>query len=437
MTAPASTAVPVAEEQRRALRALLQSPLLCASGPSAREYGLVRRHADWLREWLSRNVGWTLHVDSEVARLRKTAAALDDGSRPARDPQSGLPFTRRRYALLCLALAVLERAERQITLGRLRERIEELWMADPTFASSGLSFSMSTHDERRDLVHAVRLLLELRVLVRVHGDEQQFVVAEGDVLYNVRRASLAGLLCVRRAPSSVDAKDIFGRIAAVSEELFPDTEDGRNRQLRFRLTRRLLEDPVVYFDELSADELAYLTRQRGFIARQLHSATGLHPEVRKEGIAFVDEGGALTDVGLPEEGTEGHLTLLLAEFLAEMARREPAREVPRASIHRKVAELIEANRTRWRKDVTEAGADVRLTEETLERLEALKLVRRTEAGVIPRPAIGRYAVEAPSISGELLEAGAPRRVRRRPRARSEQRSAELLAQESNLEDESA
>ena len=79
----------------------------------------MRRHAAWLRDWLARHPGWSLQIDGETARLRKTPADLDDATRPAREPNSALPFTRRRYVVLCLALAALERADRQTTLGRV------------------------------------------------------------------------------------------------------------------------------------------------------------------------------------------------------------------------------------------------------------------------------------------------------------------------------
>ena len=95
-------------ERQRALRALLQCPLLSADDSHTTEFGLVRRHATWLRDWFARNLDWKLQVDGETARLRKTPADLADDTRPARDSKSAAPFTRRRYVILCLALAVLE-----------------------------------------------------------------------------------------------------------------------------------------------------------------------------------------------------------------------------------------------------------------------------------------------------------------------------------------
>jgi uncharacterized protein (TIGR02678 family) len=384
-------------ERRRALRALLQHPLLGAAG-ALPEFGLVRRHAAWLRDWLARHPGWSLHIDSETARLRKTPADLDDVTRPAREPNSGLPFTRRRYVVLCLALAALERADRQTTLGRLAEAIIGFAAADPALASAGLSFELTGHDQRRDLVHVIRLLLELRVLVRVHGDEQQYLAERGDVLYNVNRPALAAMLNVKRGPSTIGETALDRRLEALVAEAVPDTDEGRNRQLRSKLTRRLLDDPIVYFDRLTEEERTYLTSQRAFLLGQIQEATGLVPETRAEGIAMVDEAGEMTDLGLPEEGTEGHLALLVAEFLADHARREGRVPVASTALHQHVAELIARHRSHWRKDVAEPAAEVALTELTVERLEALRLVRRTGDGVVPLPALGRYALDR---SGEM------------------------------------
>lgn len=394
----------IAGERQQALRALLQRPLLSAAGSPPAEFGLVRRHAAWLREWLARHPGWSLQIDSETARLRKTPADLADATRPAREPTSDLPFSRRRYVLLCLALAALERADRQTTLGRLAEAIVGFAAADPALAATGMSFTLAGQDQRRDLVHVMRFLLDLRVLVRVHGDEQQYLAARGDVLYNVNRPALAAMLNVRRGPSTIDEPALDRRLEAVVDEPVPDTDEGRNRRLRSQLTRRLLDDPIVYYDALTDGERAYLSSQRAFLLGQIEEATGLVPEIRREGIAMVDEGGDLTDLGLPEEGTEGHLTLLVAEHLARSARRDGPVVVGHAALRRHVADLIARHRAHWRKDVSEPGAEIALTEQTIERLEALRLVRRTDEGVVPLPALGRYALDphAEAVTGDLL-----------------------------------
>ena len=388
------------EERQRAARALLRHALLVAGGPHDAEYALVRRHASWLREWCARHAGWILQIDSELARLRKTPADLADGTRPAREKKSGLPFTRRRYYLLCLALAALERSDRQTVLGKIAEDILALTRTAPALESARLSFDLDTRDQRRDLVQVIRLLLELRVLVRVDGDEQQFIEGQGDVLYSIRRPVLAAMLNVRRGPSTVEEEELSARIAAIIEEPAPDTADGSNRQIRTRLTRRLLDDPVLYYDECSEEELAYLTSQRGHMLRQIREATGLIPEVRREGIALVDDRGETSDLAMPEEGTDGHVTLLLAEYLADRARDQPGSAVGVAELRQYTAGLVSEHRGYWRKDAASAGAEATLVAQAVERLEALRLLRRVPDGVIPLAAIARYALDEVSVAGE-------------------------------------
>src|SRR6266436_6165025 len=105
-------------ERRRAIAALLRRPLLTPGEKGASDFMLVRRHTAWLREWFMRHCQWTLHVESELARLRKTPGDLNDSTRPLLDTKEQ-SFTRRRYVVLCLALAVLEKSERQTVLRRL------------------------------------------------------------------------------------------------------------------------------------------------------------------------------------------------------------------------------------------------------------------------------------------------------------------------------
>lgn len=389
-------------DRQSALRALLAAPLLTASR-DGEALALVRIHTDWLRDWLARNCGWTLQVDAELARLRKTPADLGDSTRGARDGGSDLPFSRRRYALFCLALATLERGDRQTTLGNIADEVSGAVAAEPAFVEAGLTFDLVERESRRDLVHVVRFLLDLRVLIRLHGQEEHFLERRGDVLYNVSRPALAALLAVRRAPSTIAVGGFEERLSALVHEAIPEGEEARNRQLRHRLMRRLLDDPVVYYDELAADERAYLTGQRAHLLRLIEEATGLVAEVRREGIALVDPEGTLADVGMPEQGTEGHVTLLVAEFLAQKARalageggagRAP---VPLAEVIAHVASKKREHRTHWRKDALAPGSEVALAGQAVGTLEGLRLLRRVGESVLPRAAIGRYRLLAPTV----------------------------------------
>ncbi len=390
------------DEQQRALRALLARPMLPHTAPAC---SLVRKHADALRQWLNRETGWTLIVEDDFVRLAKRVADHRDTTRPARlsKPAGAPPFSRRRYALTCLALAELERGEAQITLGRLGETIRQ-GAADPTLKAQGLQFALEERSERRDLVAVVRLLLELGVLSRVTGDEDAFVHAQQDVLYDVNRRLLSSLLVVSRGPSLVagelDEKNtetnlLSQRIAAITKTFVPDTLDARNTALRRNLTARLLDDPLLYYDELSAEELAYLTSQRPHIARRIHEATGLIDEVRAEGMAMVDSNGDLSDERLPSEGTEGHATLLLADYLAAQRTRQPLE-----TLHTQMRCWIDEYSRYWKKAVREDGAEVELCHKALQRLSALRLVEISDDGVQPLPAIGRHVLGETTVVGK-------------------------------------
>jgi len=410
---------------RRAARALLRRPLLRAGGTGAEEFRLVRRYAGELRSWFDANTGWRLIVDSEVARLVKLAPTTDDSTHPARDPRSSVPFSRRRYVLTCLALSALERSDAQITLGRLAEGVI-LAAADEHLTRAGVTFRLSGREERADLVAVVRLLLELGVLARVAGDEEAFVRDTGDALYDVRRRVLAGVLAAPHGPSTILAEEFAEQLSQLAADPLPEAEDLRNRALRHQLTRRLLDDPVLYYDELDPEQTAYLTGQRAALTRRVSELTGLVAEVRAEGIAMVDPDDDMTDVRMPDVGTDGHVTLLLAEHLARgvgetatPGAREPTGQapdlpgadqeqgtedpdgphpVPEDELRRLVRRLAREHKAYWRRSAQEPGAEVLLVETALERLAALRLIRRGPGGVVSLPALARYALAAPTIA---------------------------------------
>jgi uncharacterized protein (TIGR02678 family) len=374
------------EERERALRALLMRPLIASRDP---DLELVRRHAEYLRDWFGREAGWNLQVERQCARLYKRPATLTDTTR-------GLPeFDRERYALLCLACAVLERAETQITLRTLGERLLES-AADPELASRGFTYTLESARERRALVAVCRLLLELGALARVAGDEEAYVNQSGDVLYDVHRRVLARLPSGTAGASLIAATqpdlDFDGRLAALNDEYVPDSPESRRTALRFRLARRLLDDPVLYHDELTSEDLDYLASQRGPMAYRLAQASGLTAELRAEGLALVDADGELSDKHLPAVGTEAHATLLVAEYLARAAKTDAAAI---HSLHELAAFLGNAADRYgryWRKDAREAGAEIELAKEAVDRLVALRLVQHLESGVRPLPALHRYTI---------------------------------------------
>jgi len=383
------------DERRQALRALLMSPIMT---PSHDSFAAVRRHADELRAWFARETGWLLHIERDCARLFKRPAKLDDDTR-------GLPdYERRRYVLLCLACAILERADAQITLCELAERLLSL-AADPSLTTRGFTFTLSAIHERRELVAVCRSLLELGVLLRVAGDEESFIRnasattdtgERGDVLYDVQRRVLAGLLAATRGPSTWPAEqapiDFEDRLLALVAEHIPDSDEGQRTALRHHLTRRLLDDPVIYLDSLDGNLRAYFANQRGAIATRLCEATGLTAEQRAEGLALVDEDGELTDIAMPAEGTEAHVTLLVAEFLGQRARSGASELIDDADVIDFLREAKSRFGRRWRKSAQEPGSERELANIALLRLQQLQLIRRSTHQVHTLPALARFAL---------------------------------------------
>ncbi|GAA1205534.1 TIGR02678 family protein [Rhodoglobus aureus] len=376
------------DDTQRAARLLLKHPLIRASDEE--RYRLVRRAAAPLHDWFDTNTGWSVYVDSAVVRLYREPATLTVATHPF--AVNGVAFSRRRYVLLMLCLAVLERADAQIALGRMAELVV-VQAQDPELAAAGFAFTLDGYDERRDLVAAVHLLLRWGVLARVAGDEQEYVRHGGDALYDVSRRVLATLLVTRRSPSMVAGADLETRMHGMRDRGIPPTDELRNLRLRQTLTRRLLDEPVLYFDELGDDEAAYLRSQRSLITRRVTELTGLVPEIRREGIAMVDLEDDLTDLRMPEKGTDGHVTLLVAERLATSG------DTTVDTLRTFVREITPQFSGFWRGDAQQPGAETGLVDTALSRLAALELIVRDGEAVRVRPALARFSVADPIITG--------------------------------------
>lgn len=394
------------DEFSRGLRALLMRPLMAAGHE---DFSAVRRQAERLRDWFARETGWPLHVDREGARLFKRPANLNDDTR-------GIPtYDKRRYVLLCLACAVLERADPQITLQLLGERVMQ-WASDSTLESRGFKFTLRTAADRRDLVAVCRTLLEQGVLQRVAGEEESFIHdgsgTQHDALYDVQRRMLAGMLAAVRGPSTWRAEDapieFEDRLRSLVVEHQVESEQGRRDALRHHLARRLLDDPVIYTASLDPDAQAYFINQRGTMASRLCEAAALTAEQRAEGLALTDESGQLTDVSMPAEGTEAHATLLVAEHLAQRLRLDPRTAgATDEAIAAFLRGAVERYGRYWRKSVREPGAERELAEIALDRLYKLQLIHRQDGWVHPLPAIARFALGETQVRPPASRPGSP------------------------------
>ena len=120
---------------------------------------------------------------------------------------------------------------------------------------------------------------------------------------------------------------------------------------------------------------------------------------------------------MPAEGTDAHLTLLVAEYLASRARRQ-SNDHPDAVSEQDIAEFLCNAKDRfgryWRKSAREPGTERELTEIATDRLEKLQLIERTDGSVRPQPALARFAlgeavIHAPGESQGTLMGFGPKR----------------------------
>jgi uncharacterized protein (TIGR02678 family) len=109
---------------------------------------------------------------------------------------------------------------------------------------------------------------------------------------------------------------------------------------------------------------------------------------------MVDPFRKLTDYTMPEEGTDGHAALLLAEFMGQKLREPSAEQgVSVVELERFMMSCADEHGSRWRRDAREPAGVRMLLQKVLHRLEALKLVGRDGTVIHPRPALARYRLE--------------------------------------------
>ncbi|MFF0488242.1 TIGR02678 family protein [Nocardia sp. NPDC004068] len=295
------------DSYQRAARVILANHLVTRTFPDRIALALIRRWATELREDLAELFGYRLEVTETTARLFPVVDRLDAG-RPARTPAERV-FDRRRYAYLALALAALGRAGDQITLSELADQV-----ASYATRVDGLELATDRAADRDAFVDAVAWLGARGALTLADGDAGGWAAdpEAGEALYDIDRSVV---FAVFRPPRAVQHLDSV-------RGLFADETDGgasgstpRAAAAR-RVRRALVESPVVYAEELTADERALLGTDR--MVSEVELLTGLRAERRAEGVALIDVSGRLSDVRFPGTGTLAQVALLLVGEIADV-----------------------------------------------------------------------------------------------------------------------
>ena len=370
-------------ELRAAARALLAEPVADRPVPA---FPLIRKHRKELARWFADELGYRLDATRPaVARLAKLPG-------PGHEPRglstrNGRRFDGRRFALTCLVMASAEGAGEHTTLQRLFEDV-----GVRASAIDGLGWDGRMAADRRVFIQAVQALQDLGVLDKADGDEERFARGEagGDALYRIDRDRLSLLPTTAQPPS----------LAAGPEEIalepYPDTEQGRVLRRRHRVTRALVEEPVLYRSDLTEDEIDYLQSQRGRLERLLSDRFGLTLEVRAEGWVTVDETGELSDLRWPDYGAAETTALRLCDELRARRLRHDPDVWPDEEVTAFVRDLAAEYAGYWKKGTDDDAGAQRLAGEAVGILVAARVATRSaDGGLEALPAAARYAAAEP------------------------------------------
>ncbi len=342
------------EEVARGVRLLLARPLLTAVYDHD-GFDLIRRRREPIVKWFDYYCGWRVHVEPRAgyARLFKTTQR-PDRTRPR--------FDRRRYMLLCLVCAELLAAP-STTLDALATRTKQAAAADDL-----PPFDPSRRSDRSAFADVLTFLQEQGA---VEGDELQI---------RADPTLITRLLAAPASPSTVDTIEDLTR-----ESRYENAH--RSLWQRHSVMRRLVDDPVVYRDELTASQLAFLTSPSGRkIVQTGVGLAGCTLEERAEGFLVVDADAIATDTRFPDDDSNAKVAALL---LLDRLAKGPARL---EDLVEEARELLTKFRN-WAKAYQSDGGAGRLAADGLALLEAFGLAR-TENGTVRRlPAAARYAVE--------------------------------------------
>src|SRR5690606_9970260 len=201
----------------------------------------------------------------DTARLFKAGAV--PGGRPLRT-STGRPLHRGEYVLLSLVLAATVAGPAVISLRDLVDNVRSA-AAEAEIVLTGDA------TERRALVAVLRWMIDHGLAGELHDHVDAYASDEtADAVLELRPDRIVMV----PLPTVVGADDAATVLARA---------DGRGVTRQW-LRSRLVEEPVVYRDDLTDAEWAELRRRLGEEERILDEMFGLVLESRAEGVAAID-----------------------------------------------------------------------------------------------------------------------------------------------------
>jgi len=351
----------------RCARVLLRRPLLRAGGQESELLPLVYRHRAVLSELFAGVLGYRLVVERRFARLYKAG--------PGDDPTRGEPtLTPRGYAYLALCLASLTGIGQQTLLSRL--------VTDIRTAATQAGIELSDDlGELRAIASALRHLVSLGVLSETEGTVGSVSEAGSEALLTIDTTLLGQLVA---GPLGV---------AATPTELVALAARPGPRGVEHALRRRLVENPVTHYADLSEDEAIWLRRRARQESRLLERCFGLVTETRLEGIAVTDPEDYLTDVSFPGQSTVARVALLaLPDLLSAGESRDGWVAVSVEQVTTVCDELVDAYPAAWSKLMV--ASLPKLVDDVLHLLLSLGLAKPAGDGTwLLSPSAHRWAPE--------------------------------------------
>ncbi len=342
----------------RCARTLLRRPLLRADGPDGELVALVYRHRFALQDLFARQLGYRLVVERRFARLYKAGPGPDDS-------RGVLGLSPRGYAYVALTMAVLTGIGRQTLLSRLVSDIRA------AAVEAGLDVVDDVVD-RRALTAALRHLVSLGVLHETEGT----VDMQTEALITVDTDLLGQLLTGPVAEASSP-----DRLVELAARPGP-------RGVEHAVRRKLVENPVVLYADLPAEQAEWLRRNQRKESVLLETSFGLYTESRAEGVLAADPEDYLTDLYFPGTSTVARIALLaLPELLSDepVGTRHPVERVKLVEV---CSRLVEDYPAAWSKQFTDDLES--LADEVLELLRRMGLAVSTEDGWLLNAAAHRW-----------------------------------------------
>jgi uncharacterized protein (TIGR02678 family) len=165
------------------------------------------------------------------------------------------------------------------------------------------------------------------------------------------------------------------------------------RGIEHALRRKLVENPVTHYADLTDEEATWLRKRARAEARLLERCFGLVTETRLEGIAVTDPEDYLTDVSFPGQSTVARVALLaLPDLLSGGEDRDGWVAVPVERVTTVCDELVDAYPAAWSKLMV--ASIPKLVDDVLHLLLSLGLARPADDGQwLLSPAAHRWAPE--------------------------------------------